>query len=101
MIEKKIIPIKFQDKCLCKSCAHDIDLHTESANSISNASFAMPPPASTPQHCHIVTDSKYEHTSQALPTPNHNNFPPPMPGATSETLSCSATTNYQLSKLSN
>ena len=60
---KFFIPIKFQDKQLYKACDHGIDLHTESSNSISNASFETPPPAPTPQCCCATTESKYEHTS--------------------------------------
>ena len=97
---KIFIPLKFQDKFLCRGCSHYTDLHAESVNFCTNASFATPLSSPTPQHCYTKTESKPEPTSQRLPTPNHDNFIPLMPRVTEETLSHSVTTNHQILKLS-
>ena len=96
---KMFISLKFQDKCLCKGCGHDTDLHTASVNFSPNALFVTPPSAPTPQCFHVPTDSNHAPTCQGTLMPHCNNFLPSPHCETTETVDCSATTNLQLMKI--
>ena len=97
---KNFIPLKFQDKCLYKGCGHDIDLHAANVNLYFNASFATPPSAPTPQYRNVATDSRPPLTCLGPPTTHHSNFVSSIARETVKTTARSATSDYELIKLS-
>ena len=58
------IPLKFNEKYICKCCDYDTDLHTDSAVFTDDSVFTKPDPAPTSQHSVGTTESNAKNTTQ-------------------------------------